>query len=237
MHAPSIEGPWTEYPSNPVISLEWNPHYNVLHVGTPDATWNEEREKLFVFFHGDNGVAWAETSDGVHFEYGGMAVTNEMGGETVTESSYARVFTHPEEDSEYKYGMFYMGYEADNLSRIRLAESVDGQDWVVDPDYVIEPTEKEGRYYVSGGTLWEWDGQVYVLYHATSGKSYARTIDKTLRHVGDDLFLLYESSGEGNDTGRIASPEVVTTDDGQTYLFYDGGPRIGATIGWAKVKA
>ncbi len=233
MYADDIEGPWTEYTGNPVIANDWAPHYNVSHVSSPDAVWNEEAGEVFLYFHGENSTTrYATSTDGVSFEYGGVAVTNAMGGPNVTESSYARVFEHPDPDSEYAYGMFYMGNERDDIRRIRLAESVDGRTWTVDPDYVVEPGEEEGKN-VSSGDLWEWNDQLYVVYHASSGKSYARPIDATLRDVADEPIVLHEASGRDDDNGRIAAPEIVTT-NGETYLFYESGDRLGATIAWAK---
>ena len=233
LYSNNIEGPWTEYAKNPVISNVWPGKYSVPHVSSPDAKWIPEAKRLFVYFHGSNSVTrWAETEDGVNFTYGGVAVTNAMGGPSVTETSYARVFTHRNTASKYKYAMFYMGNEKDNIRRIRLAESVDGRSWVVDPKYVVAPGAEEGVN-VSGGSLWEWQGQNYVIYHGSSGKSYARTIDTTLRKVGTTPILLHKSSGVGEDKGRVAAPEIVTS-NGQTYLFYESGARLGAVISWAK---
>lgn len=234
LYADDIDGPWTEYAENPVISNEWEPHYDAVpHVSSPEAVWNDHSGRLFVYFHGDNSLTrWAETDDGVSFDYGGVAVDNAMGGPNVTETSYARVFAHPDAESDYAYAMFYMGNERDDVRRIRLAESTDGKSWDVNDEYVVAPGPEEGQN-VSGGDLWEWEGQLYVVYHASSGKSYARTIDRTLREVGTEPILLHEASGEGDDTGRVAAPELVT-DGGETYLFYESGDRLGATIAWAK---
>ena len=236
MYADSLEGPWTEYTENPVITNAWDPYYSVPHVSSPDAIWNEQADQMFLYFHGSNAqTRWAQSEDGLTFDYGGVAVDNDMGGPAVTETSYARVFEHPDPGSGYTYAMFYMGNETDNVRRIRLAESVDGRTWVVDPDYVVAPGEEEGQN-VSGGNLWEWNDQLYVIYHASSGNVYARTIDPTLREVGAEPILLHTASGLGDDVGRIAAPEIVT-DDGQTYLFYESGDRLGATIAWAKEGA
>lgn len=233
MYSDSLEGPWTEYEANPVVASTWSPHYAVSHTSSPDAIWNEHAGKMFLYFHGENSVSrYATSNDGIHFEYGDIVVSNAMGGPRVTESSYARVFEHPDADSAYQYGMFYMGNERDNIRRIRLAESIDGVSWTVDPDYVVAPGPEEGQN-VSAGNLWEWNDQLYVVYHASSGKSYARTIDETLREVGDVPILLHATSGVGVDVGRVASPEIVTHDD-ETYLFYESGDRLGATIAWAK---
>jgi hypothetical protein len=234
-YAPSPEGPWTEYPSNPVIKNVWPPYYEAPHVSSPDADWNEQAGKLFLYFHGSNSYTrWAETDDGVTFTYGGLAVENAMGGPNVTETSYARVFDHPNPASGYNKAMFYMGNEQDNIRRIRLAESVDGRSWTVSPKYVVAPGVEEGQN-VSGGNLWEWDGQLYVIYHASSGKSYARPIDRTLRRVGCTPIVLHQSSGVGADVGRVAAVDIATV-GGVSYLFYESGDRLGATIAWAKTE-
>lgn len=233
MYADSLEGPWTEYEANPIIASEWAPHYDVSHISSPDAIWNEQADELFLYFHGENSTTrYASSDDGIHFEYGDRVVWNELGGPNVTETSYARVFEHPDPDSAYEYGMFYMGNERDNIRRLRLAESVDGITWTVDPDYVVAPGAEEGQN-VSAGNLWELNGQHYVIYHASSGKMYARTIDPTLRNVGETPIVFHQATGVGEDTGRTASPEPITH-EGETYLFYESGDRLGATIAWAK---
>lgn len=248
MYADSLEGPWTEYTGNPVVANTWPPHYDhVPHVSSPDAVWNEAEGQMFLYFHGNNSVTrFATSHDGITFEYGGEAVTNAMGDvegrPRVTETSYARVFPHPDPDSEYEYAMFYMANDNTpvpgglfGVRRIRLAESVDGRTWVVSPDPVVSPGAEEGAN-VSGANLWEHDGQLYVLYHASSGNSYARPIDRTLREVGDTPILLHSASGIGSDVGRVASPEIVTDGD-DTYLIYEAGDRLGGTIAWAKAGA
>ena len=234
-YSDSLEGPWTEYPSNPVIKRTWSPHYDAPHVSSPDAIWNEEAGRMIMYFHGPNSATrWAYSDDGIKFGYGGIAVQNSMAGPNVRESSYARVFKHPDTSSKYKYGMFFMGNEADNIRRIRLAESVDGKTWTVSPNYVVAPGPEEGKN-VSAGELWNWKGQNYIIYHASSGKIYARTIDKTLRKVGTTPIVLF--AGRGDDSGDRSASPVVVTRNGLTYLFYEKGDRLGGTIAWAKMAA
>ena len=233
MYSDSLDGPWTEYEDNPIIPSKWEPHFDVSHVSTPETIWMESEEEVYLYFHGENShTRWATSSDGINFSYGGTALENSMSGAEVTETSYARVFEHPNPDSPYQYGMFYMANERDDIRRIRLAESLDGENWEVVPGYVVEPGQVEGQN-VSSANLWEWNGTLYVTYHASSGSIYARTIDQTLRNVGEEPLLLHSSSGVGADTGRVAAPEIVTH-DGQTYLFYEAGDRLGATIAFAK---
>jgi hypothetical protein len=231
MYSDSLTGPWTEYASNPVISNVWTPNYSVNHVSSPDAIWNGEEQTMFLYFHGGNDqTRYATADDGVTFSYGGTAVTNAMGGATTTETSYARVFTHPDPSSSFNYGMFYMENTTANSRRIRVAESVDGRSWVVRPDPIVTPGSLD-QGNVSGANLWEWGGQKYIIYHASSGKTFARTINDSLSSVGSPV-VLHASSGVGEDTGRVAAPEIVTDDTG-TYLFYESGARLKATISYA----
>ncbi|WP_448002244.1 beta-xylosidase family glycoside hydrolase [Agromyces bauzanensis] len=232
MYADSLDGPWTEYAANPIIASEWSPYYDVSHVSSPDAIWNEEAGEIFLYFHGENSVTrYASSSDGVHFEYGDIVVSNAMGGPDVTETSYARVFEHPDPESAFEYGMFYMANFTDNHRRIKLAESVDGVTWTVRPGTVVEPESGDSGN-VSGGNLWEWGGQLHVIYHNSTGNVMARTIDETLTAVGPAR-LLHRSSGIGEDVGRVAAPEIIEEGD-DVYLFYESGDRLGATIAYAK---
>ncbi|KAH8175661.1 beta-xylosidase [Sarocladium implicatum] len=239
-YADSLEGPWIEYENNPIIANRWPKKYNVPHVSSPDAVWNpyltgKDNGKVMLYFHGNNGqTRWAYSEDGLKFTYGGLAIENRHGGPLVTESSYARVFPHPNAAATgFRWAMFYMGNEVDNIRRIRLAESFDGKKWQVSPSYVVTPGTEEGKN-VSGGDLWEWNGRLYIIYHASSGKIYARTIDRTLRIVGSTPILLHAASGEGEDVGRCAAPQIVTTGR-QTYLYYESGARLSADIAFAKM--
>ncbi|MBO1752493.1 DUF1349 domain-containing protein [Actinotalea sp. BY-33] len=232
MYSDSLDGPWTEYEANPLISNEWPPYYNrVSHVSSPDAVWDEANDQMLLYFHGENSTSrWATSTDGLTFDDSGVAVTNADGGAGTTESSYARVFEHPDADSPYRWAMFYMQNRTDDIRRIKMAESVDGKDWDVRPEPVVVPNAETGRN-VSGGNLLTWEGQNYVVYHGSSGVSYARAIDPAVTEVGPQQ-VLHRSSGVGDDVGRVAAPEVVT-DGEETYLFYESGDRLGATIAYA----
>ncbi len=235
MYADSLDGPWTEHPDNPLIENVWEPHYGpVPHVSSPDAYWNEEAGELFMYFHGNNSTTrYATSSDGVNFEYGGVAIADADAEPGTTETSYARVFAHPDPNSEYTHAMFYMQNMRDNIRRIKVAESVDGRDWDVRDGHVVVPGPTEGQN-VSSADLWEWEGQLYVIYHASSGKIHARTIDETLSETGP-TWTLHEASGVAPDDGRTASPQVVTH-EGETYLFYEAGDRLGGTIAYARMN-
>jgi hypothetical protein len=233
MYADSLEGPWTEYAHNPIVANEWLPFYErVSHVSSPDVLWDDAADEVLLYFHGENSTTrWATSSDGVTFDDSGVAVTNADGGQGTTETSYARVVEHPDPSSGYRFAMTYMQNRTDNIRRIKVAESVDGKTWAVRPDPLVVPDAATGTN-VSGGNLWEWEGQLYVIYHGSTGITFARTLDPTMTQVGP-RWELHKASGAGDDVGRVAAPEIVTDGD-QTYLFYESGDRLGATIAWAQ---
>ncbi|MCK0116077.1 DUF1349 domain-containing protein [Isoptericola sp. S6320L] len=232
LYADSLDGPWTEYAENPLIANEWPPHYDrVSHVSSPDAVWDDATGQVLLYFHGENSTTrWASSADGVTFDDSGVAVTNADGGPGTTETSYARVFPHPDPDSAYRWGMFYMQNRTDNIRRIKMAESVDGKSWDVRAEPVVVPDAATGQN-VSGGNLLTWEGQHYLTYHGSSGVTYARAVDPTVTEIGPQR-VLHRSSGVGDDVGRVAAPEVVTEGE-DTYLFYESGDRLGATIAYA----
>lgn len=235
MFADSLEGPWTEYAANPLIGNQWLPHYDtVTHISTPEAFWHPEEEQLLLYFHGENSTTrYATSKDGISFDYGGTAVTNDDGGPGTSETSYARVFEHPDPASTYNYAMFYMDNTPQNIRRIRIAESMDAREWEVRDEPLVVPGAAEGQN-VSSANLWEWDGQLYVIYHASSGKIHARATNPSFTELGPTLDL-HQATGSGQDTGRVAAPEIVSA-DWKTYLFYEAGDRLGATIAYATLN-
>jgi regulation of enolase protein 1 (concanavalin A-like superfamily) len=140
------------------------------------------------------------------------------------------VFEYPDPSSGYKYGMFFMVNYADDIRHISAAFSRDGRTWDVQPQPIVDPGDAEGAN-VSGADLWEWNGQLYVIYGSTVGTIFARTIDPQLSETGDPepLFIPQPAPPEA---GRAASPQIITV-DGQTHMFYEYGDRSHTTIGHA----
>ncbi|UEJ81403.1 hypothetical protein Bra3105_11170 [Brachybacterium halotolerans subsp. kimchii] len=235
MYADSLDGPWTEYENNPMIENEWGDHYSAPHVSSPHVVWNSRERRLFCYFHGPNTVTrFATSHDGVHWEYGGEAVTAEMLGADYKETSYARVFAHPDRRGPYAYGMFFMASrKVEDVRRIRSARSIDGRRWEVLPEPLVVPGELDGGN-VSGGNLWQWRGQNYVIYHSSTGIAFARTVDRTLQRAGEPR-VLHEASGIGEDVGRVAAP-VIITHRGRSYLFYEKGARLEGRIACAVAR-
>lgn len=91
----NIEGPFTEYPANPIVANDWQPHYKVSHVSSPHVLWNEDTHEMWLYFHGENTTTrLARSKDGIHFTYDKVVLNTAMLPAGTTETSYARVFRH-----------------------------------------------------------------------------------------------------------------------------------------------
>lgn len=226
MYSDSLEGPWTEHPSNPLIRNEWGDHYAVSHVASPDVMWNSAEQLMFLYFHGENDTTrYATSRDGIAFSYGGVAVEQSGGSLDVTESSYARVFANPDVDAG-GYVMLFMDNTAANHRRIRIAHSPDGRRWVVRSEPLISPGGIEGAN-VSSANLWLRDGRCHVVYHGSSGEIFIRDGDPSLSELGTPR-VLYRGDG------RVASPEIVD-DAGRVVMFFEAGARTEAAISFARL--
>lgn len=64
----ALEGPFTEYPHNPIVTNVWAPHYDVSHVSSPHVLWNADERELWLYFHGENTTTrLARSTDGNDF--------------------------------------------------------------------------------------------------------------------------------------------------------------------------
>ena len=236
MYSDSLSGPWTQYEQSPLISNNWPGIYNVSHVSSPDAYWKADENTMYMYFHGENTTSrYATSTDGIHFTYGGSTVTTAavnaaQPGRTATETSYGRVFAHPDPSSGWQYAMFFMTNYSDNIRRINVAFSHNARSWTVQPNPIVNPGDAEGTN-VSGADLLRWNGEYYIAYGSTVGTIFARTINTALTSTGaaQKLFVPKAAPPEA---GRAASPQIVIS-GGQTHMFYEYGERSHTTIGHA----
>ncbi|MFJ6169152.1 hypothetical protein ACIQH6_28825 [Micromonospora orduensis] len=237
-YSDSINGPWTEYAANPLIGNTWLPHYaTVSHISSPHAVWIEGERKLFLYFHGENSITrFATSDDGIHFSYGGTAVSrnDSTGGET----SYARVF----EQSVPRLGSRYLMVFMDNPTaalpgptgpvsrRIRWAVSTDARTWTMQPEPIVTPQGIEGPN-ASGPFFLRWNDRNLVIYHAADGNMHAVDVGQNFDqevHLG----IVHDSMTAAPDLGRSAAPTFYF--DGRTaHMYYEAGGRLTATIGHA----
>ncbi|WP_199716742.1 glycoside hydrolase family protein [Micromonospora musae] len=237
-YADSIDGPWTEYAANPLIGNTWLPHYpTVSHVSSPHAVWIEGEGKLFLYFHGENSITrYATSTDGIHFDYGGTAVSRDAstGGET----SYARVFEQAVPRLGSRYLMVFMdnptaappGPTGPVARRIRWAVSPDARTWTIQPEPLVTPQGDEGAN-ASGPFFLRWQGRNLVIYHAADGNMHAvdvgENFDQEL-HLG----VVHDSMTAAPDLGRSAAPTFYF-DGRSAHMYYEAGGRLTATIGHA----
>jgi hypothetical protein len=237
-YADSINGPWTEYAGNPLITNSWPPHYGtVSHISSPHAVWVEGEQQLFLYFHGENTITrYATSTDGIHFEYGGTAVQRD--DSTGRETSYARVFEQEVPGLDNRYLMLFMDNPANALPgqtgpvarRIRWAVSDDARSWTVQPEPLVTPRGVEEPN-ASGATFLRWEGRNLVIFHASDGNMHA--VD-----VGEDfdqevhLGVVHDSMAAAPDSGRSAAPTFYF-DGTEMHMYYEAGGRLTATIGHA----
>ena len=167
-YADRLEGPWKEYEANPIIRQDWSPHYNVSHVSGPEAIWIEEEHKLFLYYHGENDVTRiASSTNGIDFQYEGVAVTTEM-FDRISEASYARVFRYTLPGRDNRYIMLLMGNHQ-GTRNIYLAWSKDGRKW--EPRRTPLLTPPPGTSQVAQAWYFPWQGKHYLIYHAHEARN------------------------------------------------------------------
>ncbi|MEK8128314.1 Ig-like domain-containing protein [Paenibacillus filicis] len=226
----SLDGPWTEYGANPLIANVWSPHYNVTHVSSPYMIWNDEAQRYYMYYHGENTTTRiASTTDGINFTYEGRALgTSDYIG--LTETSYAKVFKYTIPSKNNTYIMLLMGNTTANKRNIYLAWSNDGLKWTTQKNPLITSIPTEGTN-LSGPTYFPWNGKHYVAYHASSGNVHITEVGANF-DLENHLGVLHDSDSV-IDRGRTASPNFVY--DGDTlYMFYEQGDRLGGMLAYAK---
>lgn len=237
-YADSPEGPWTEHSENPLVTNDWPPHYQVSHVSSPHAIWNREEGKLFLYFHGENNTTrFATSSDGLHFDYGGVAVTTAMLGEGFKEASYARVFRHAVPGTDGRYIMIVMGNDH-GTRNLYLACSPDGRAWIARQRPLVTPPP--GNNQLGPGWLVSWRQRLFLIVFANLDTSpeYQPISDLHLYEVDEALSQvqymgpLLDHTIAGPENRRLSDPCLLEEDD-RWYLFLNIGRRLNQRIGLA----
>lgn len=233
-YAGRLEGEWKEYAANPLIAREWTPHYRVSHVSGPHAIWIAEERKLFLYYHGENGVTRiASSTDGIRFAYEGVAVTTAM-FDGVSEASYARIFRRTLPGRDNRYIMLLMGNNR-GTRRIYLAWSKDGRAWETRRQPLVDPPP--GTSQVAQAWYFPWRGKEYLIYHAhvagneTVADLHVSEVEPAFertRHLG----IFYPHTSAGADNVAQMSPCIVE-EGGRLYLFTNIGPRLHQKIALA----
>jgi hypothetical protein len=236
--ADSPVGPWKEHGTNPLITREWAPHYKVSHISGPHVLWIEEQQKLFVYYHGENDVTRiASTTDGIRFQYEGVAVTTSM-FDAVSEASYARVFRYTLPGKDNRYIMLLMGNNR-GTRRIYLAWSTDGRTWETRRTPLVDPPPSTGQ--IAQAWYFPWRGRHYLIYHGhlldsfQTANLYASEIDSAFerpRYLG----LFYDHTTASPNNVAQMSPCFLEADS-KIYMFTNIGPRLNQKIALAMAES
>ncbi|MFE9048719.1 hypothetical protein [Streptomyces rubiginosohelvolus] len=227
----SLEGPFTEYPANPIVSNNWQPHYKVSHVSSPHVLWNEDVKELWLYFHGENHTTrLARSKDGITFTYDKTVLTKDMLPAGTSETSYARVFRHNLPARDARYVMLFMVNNQSNRRDVGWGWSKDGRNWTFAQQPLIRHSDV-GANNISGAHLLTRNNATYVVYH--TGKDTGGNM--LITEVGNDfsrrnhLGLFYDSSNAAPENGRAAAPSFGT-DRGVPYMVYEAGERLKGSI-------
>ncbi|TXL89875.1 hypothetical protein [Streptomyces sp. IB2014 016-6] len=231
----SLEGPFTEYTANPIVSNNWQPHYKVSHVASPHVIWRADLKELWLYFHGENGTTrLARSKDGITFTYDKVVLTTAMMPAGSTETSYARVFAHELPSRGAHYVMLFMLNNKSNHRDIAWGWSGDGRNWTFDQTPLVRHSDV-GANNIGGPHLLSRDGSTYVVYN-TSKENGGNLL---ITEVGNDfsrrnhLGLFYDSANTPPDNGRSAAPSFGT-DRGVPYMVYEAGERLQGSIAVAR---
>jgi hypothetical protein len=226
-YADSLEGPFTEYPANPIIDNHL-PTTTVSHVSSPHVIWDAPTKQFYCYFHGENTTTRvARSPDGLTFRDETPILSTRLVPGT-SETSYARVFEHVLPGRNNKYVMVFMGVKGGR--RIFYGWSPNGWDqWQFSPTPLVNP-EPDGVVDIAGPTLVSRNNTTYVAYHGSDGKMRITEVGNAFdreNHLG----VFY--SPIASDNGRAAAPSFGT-DGGTQYMFYEAGARLSARICMAK---
>lgn len=231
----SLEGPFTEYPANPIVSNKWDPHYSVSHVSSPHVLWNEDAKEFWLYFHGENTTTrLARSKDGVHFTYDKVVLSTSMMPTGTTETSYARVFRHDLPARGARYVMLFMLNNTTNHRDICWGWSADGRSWTFDQTPLVRHSDV-GAVNVGGPHLLTRNGSAYVVYN----KDKESGGDLMITEVGADFSLrkhlgvFYDSRSTAPENGRAAAPSFGT-EHGVPYMVYEAGERLAGAIAVAR---
>ncbi|MEW1722897.1 hypothetical protein [Streptomyces sp. NPDC093109] len=231
----SLEGPFTEYAGNPIVSNNWQPHYSVSHVASAHVLWNTDVNELWLYFHGENGTTrLARSKNGINFTYDKVVLNTSMMASGTNETSYARVFRHDLPSRDARFVMLFMTNNQSNHRDIGWGWSKDARNWTFDQRPLITHSDVRVNN-ISGPHLLSRNDSTYVAYH--TDKEHGGNV--LITEVGNDfnrrnhLGVFYQSSSTAPDNGRSAAPSFGT-DRGVPYMVYEAGERLKGVIAVAR---
>jgi hypothetical protein len=234
-YSDSLEGPFIEYPHNPIVKNVWSPYYSVSHVSSAHVLWRGDLGELWLYFHGENTTTrLARSKDGINFTYDKVVLSTSMLPAGTTETSYARVFEQNLPALGAKYVMVFMINNTTNRRTIGWGWSADARNWTFAQQPLIRP-EQVGARDIGAPTVANRNGSTYVIYH----ENVEAGGNMLITEVGNDfskrnhLGVFHTPLAGAPDNGRSAAPSFGTM-DGKEYMFYEAGERLAGSIAIAR---
>jgi hypothetical protein len=234
-YANSLEQEFTEYPGNPIISRNWPGEYTVSHVSSPHAMWNDDVNRMYLYFHGENTVTrLASSADGIHFSYEKEVLSTRLQPPGTTETSYARVFRHSIPARGARYVMVFMVNNTTNHRDIGWGWSSNARDWTFAQTPLVRHQDV-GAADIGGPHLLFRNNSVYVVYNTDIGSGGNLLITEVGLDFGkrDHLGVFHDSLSGSPDNGRSAAPSFGTY-QGRAYMIYEAGSRLSGNIAIAR---
>ncbi|EFL29209.1 putative secreted protein [Streptomyces himastatinicus ATCC 53653] len=229
-----IEGPFTEYPHNPIVSNRWQPHYSVTHVSSPHVMWNESPRRCGLIPRREHRRGWPAPKDGINFTYDKVVLTASMLPAGTKETSYARVFPYELPAKNAHYVMLFMLNNTTDHRDIHWGWSADGRTWTFDQKALVSHTDV-AAVNVGGPHLLTRGGSAFVVYN----KDKESGGDLMITELGENFTLrrhlgrFYDSANGAPDNGRSAAPSFGT-EGGVPYMVYEAGERLKGSIAVAR---
>jgi hypothetical protein len=234
-YSDELEGPFTEYPNNPIVARTWAPHYDVSHVSSPHVLWNEDVGEMWLYFHGENTTTrLARSTDGIDFTYDRVVLDTSMLPAGTTETSYARVFRHDLPALGARYVMVFMINTTADRRSIGWGWSRDARSWTFAQTPLVHPDEVGVRD-LGAPTVASRGGSTYVIYHCNKEAGGSMLITE----VGNDfglrrhLGVFHAPLAGAPDNGRCAAPSFGN-DLGVEFMVYEAGERLDGSIAIAR---
>ncbi len=242
-YADSIQGPYTDYTDNPILTRTHQNKFKVTHVSSPHVVWMPDYQKYFMYFHGENTTTrWAHSSDGLNWDLANSNISintvkweqwfqQKYGFSTdFSECSYARVFEYSIPGVGNRYVMMMMLIRKGYGRRIGLAISNDGKNFTPYDEAFISQGPGEGDH-ISGAFYWKYEGRHYVVYHGSSGNMHYTEVGPGFNqeiHHG----IFYDPQNHYPEYNKAAAPYLIFANN-RWNMFYDVGLRLEQTIAYA----
>jgi len=208
----------------------------------------EHEKKVFVYYHGDNfATRYATSTDGIRFEYGGVAV--DMRAHNFNDFAYSRVFPITIPEHSIRYIMLSGGVDRESFKinpplpgyRNYLSTSLDGHIWATStiPITPLPPgTDQTGaacylrwknrNFIITMGNLSGWDAKDNS---ALITNIYLFEVDERLQNAKFQGILL-DRGVLAPEHSRFSSP-CVLVEDNKIHLFFTAGKRLNEKAGYA----